>query len=49
MQGEAAVAVNVNVTLPASLSAALGVYVQVVNEFALAKVPVPLEVHITEA
>ena len=39
------VAVNVIVTLPAVISAALGVYVQVVNELALANVPVPLDVH----
>ena len=37
-------AVSVNVTLPAVISAALGLYVQVVNELAFAKVPVPLEV-----
>ena len=40
-------AVNVRVTLPDTISAALGVYVQVVNEFELANVPVPLEVHVT--
>lgn len=37
-------ALRVKVTLPAEISAALGVYVQVVKELALAKVPVPLEV-----
>ena len=41
-------AVNVSTTLPAILSAALGVYVQVVSVLALAKVPVPLDVHNTE-
>lgn len=41
-------AVNVNVTLPAIISAALGVYVQVDNELAFVKVPVPLELHTTE-
>ena len=40
-------AVNVNVTLPAVISAALGVYVQVVRELALANVPVPLDVQVT--
>jgi hypothetical protein len=39
-------AVRVRVTLPAVKSLALGVYVQVVNELALAKVPVPLEVQV---
>jgi hypothetical protein len=40
-------AANVNVTLPAAISAALGLYVAVVKEFALVNVPVPLEVHDT--
>ena len=35
--------VNVSVTLPAAISAILGLYVQVVSELALAKVPVPLD------
>src|SRR5690606_9140189 len=42
-------AVSVNVTLPAAISAEDGKYVAVVSEFALAKVPVPLDDHITEA
>ena len=41
------VAVSVNVTCPAVISASLGVYVAVVSELAFAKVPVPLEVHTT--
>ena len=41
-------AVNVNVILPAIISAALGVYVHVDIELALVKVPVPLELHTTE-
>ncbi len=36
--------VNVNVTLPAAISAPLGVYVAVVSEVGLANVPVPLVV-----
>ena len=40
-------AVSVNVTLPAVMSAALGVYVQVVNELGFVKVPVPLDVQVT--
>ena len=32
-------------TLPVLISAGLGVYVATVNEFALEKVPVPLDVH----
>lgn len=48
-QGELGVDVNVSVTLPAEISAALGVYVQVVNEVALANVPVPLDVHVVVA
>src|SRR5690349_17279509 len=41
-------AVKVNVTLPAAISAVLGVYVAVVSEFALANAPVPFEVdHVT--
>ena len=40
------VAVNVRVTEPAVISAALGVYVQVVKEVELANVPVPLDVHV---
>ena len=47
-QGELPLAVSVNVIVPAVISAALGVYVQVVNEFALAKIPVPLDVHVIE-
>jgi hypothetical protein len=43
-QGELGVAVNNNVMLPALISAALGVYVAVVNEFALANDPVPFGV-----
>ena len=43
------VAVKVSVTLPAVMSAALGVYVAVVSEFGLPKVPVPLDVHVTPA
>src|SRR5512140_1777599 len=46
-QGALPVAVSVKVTLPAVISAALGVYVASVNEVALAKVPVPLELHVT--
>ena len=42
-------AVSVNVTLPAVISALLGIYVAVVNEAALAKVPVPLDVQSTLA
>ena len=42
--GELGAAVNVMVTLPAAISAALGVYVAVVNEFSFAKVPVPFGV-----
>ena len=38
-------AVNVNVTLPAVISAALGVYIAAVNEFALVNEPVPEDVH----
>jgi hypothetical protein len=41
------VALSVNITLPAAISAALGVYVQVVKELAFVKVPVPLDVHVT--
>lgn len=40
-------AVNVKLTLPAVMSVALGVNVQVVNEFGFANVPVPLDVHVT--
>ncbi len=43
------VAVNVKVTLPAEISAALGVYVQVVSEVAFANKPVPLDVHVVPA
>ena len=43
------VAVSVNVTLPAVISAAFGVYVQVVSEVAFANVPPPLEVQVTPA
>ena len=39
-------AVSVIVTLPAMVSAGLGVYVAVVNELAFAKVPVPLELQV---
>lgn len=45
--GEFPLAVNVSVLLPAAISAALGVYVHVVNEVWLAKVPVPLDVQST--
>jgi hypothetical protein len=41
------VAVSVSVTLPAAISAALGLYVAVVNEVGFVKVPVPLEVQVT--
>ena len=41
------VAVNVNVTDPAVISAGLGSYVAVVNEFGFVKVPVPLDVQVT--
>jgi hypothetical protein len=44
-----AVAVKVRVTVPAVMSAALGVYVQVVKEVAFVKVPVPLRVQVTPA
>ena len=47
-QGEFPVAVNVSVTVPAVISALLGVYVASVKEVAFVKVPVPLEVHVTE-
>ena len=40
-------AVKVMVTLPAVISAMLGVYVAVVSDVALARVPVPLDVHAT--
>ncbi len=45
--GEFPIAVRVNVTLPAVISAALAAYVAKVNEVALVNVPVPLEVHVT--
>ena len=45
-QGALPTAVRVSVTLPAVISAALGVYVQVVSEFALVKVPVPPDVQV---
>lgn len=48
-QGELGDAVNVRITLPAAISATLGVYVAVVRELALANVPVPLELHKTLA
>ena len=44
-----ALAVNVNVTLPAEISAPLGVYVAKVNDVWLLHVPVPLEVQFTLA
>jgi len=44
-----ATAVRVSVTLPAEISAALGLYVQLVKEVALANVPVPLLVQFTLA
>ena len=44
-----AVAVKVIVTLPAVMSAALGVYVASDKEVALAKLPVPLEVQVVPA
>ena len=43
------VAVKVIVTLPAVISAALGVYVAVVKDVAFANVPVPLEVQVVPA
>lgn len=43
-QGELGAAVKVMVTLPAAISSKLGVYVAVVNEFGLVKVPVPFGV-----
>jgi hypothetical protein len=43
-QGEMGVAVRVSSTLPDDISAALGVYVHVVKEFSLAKLPFPLDV-----
>ena len=46
-QGAFPVAVRVNVTLPAEISAALGVYRQVVSEFGLVNDPVPLDVQVT--
>jgi len=46
-QGAFPKAVNVKVLLPAAISAALGVYVQSVNEFGLVNVPVPLDVQVT--
>jgi hypothetical protein len=45
--GEFPVEVSVRVTLPAEISAALGVYAAVVNEFAFVKLPVPLDVQVT--
>jgi hypothetical protein len=47
--GAFGVEVKVNITLPALISATLGVYVAVVNEPALAKVPVPFDVHVVAA
>ena len=44
-----AMAVNVNVLLPAVISAELGVYVAVISEVAFVKVPVPLDVHVIPA
>lgn len=46
-QGAFPVAVSVSVTFPAEMSAALGVYVAAVSEFALANVPDPLDVQFT--
>src|SRR6218665_1050796 len=48
-QGALPVAVSVRVLLPASISAALGKYVQSVRELGLLKAPVPLEVHVIPA
>ena len=48
-QGEFPYAVKVIITLPAVISVALGVYVQLDNDVAFEKVPVPLDVHKTEA
>ena len=48
VQGDNAFTVSVKVTLPFDLSAALGLYVQVVNEVGLVKLPVPFDVHNTE-
>ena len=45
--GELPNAVKVSVTLPAEISAALGLYVAVVRDVALVNVPVPLDVHNT--
>ena len=45
--GAVPMAVNVSVTFPAEMSAALGVYIADVSEFAFAKAPVPLEVQFT--
>jgi len=47
-QGVLPFAVRVRVTLPAEISAELGVYVQFVKELALAKVPVPFELQATD-
>jgi hypothetical protein len=47
VQPEAALAVKVSVTLPALISAALGVYAARLSEVAFEKVPVPLDVHST--
>lgn len=46
-QGEFGEALRVIITFPAKISSALGVYVHVDNEFAFAKVPVPLDVQVT--
>jgi hypothetical protein len=46
--GEYGEAVRVIITLPAVISAALGVYVQADNELGSAKVPDPLEDHNSE-
>jgi hypothetical protein len=47
--GELGVDVKMSVTLPAVISAGLGVYVAVVKEVAFANVPVPLDVHVVVA
>ena len=47
VHGDVAIAVKVNLTDPAVISAGLGLYVAKVNELAFANVPVPLDVHTT--
>ena len=45
-QGALPIAVSVKVTLPAAISAALGIYVASVNELSSVKLPVPEEVQV---